>query len=44
MNKLFFVGFASVSSMPVYRLAHKGQYDNDRTWDKDASYFRENQY
>ena len=34
MNKLFIAGLASVSSMPVNRLAHQGQYDNERTWDK----------
>jgi len=44
MNKLFVAGFASVSSMPVSRLAHTKQYDNERTWDKDSGYFRENAY
>jgi len=44
MQKLFVAGFASVSSMPVHRLAHTGQYDTDRTWDKDPSYFKENAY
>ena len=44
MQKLFVAGFATVSSMPVNRLAHTGQYDNERTWDKDSSYFRENAY
>ena len=42
MNKLFVVG--AVSAMPVNRLAHTRQYDNERTWDKDTSYFRENAY
>ena len=45
MNKQIIVaGIASVSSMPVNRLAHTGQYDNERTWDKDPQYFKENQY
>ena len=43
MNKLFITGtIASVSAMPVYRMAQDTPRVTDRIWDKDLSYQREN--
>lgn len=44
MKYFSIVALASVSSYPINRLAHQGQYDNERTWDKTDQYHKESGY